>query len=128
MKIKLVFAGLLGFVVGLPCWPLTLLIIGRPGRGPATVNTETPQRQRALTTSEGMRSFSPPAPQFGDQPSHLTDSEMFVVIKNGIKNSGMGGWEVLLPDQDIWRVTTFLSRLGELPPPVDAKWKTGAPT
>jgi mono/diheme cytochrome c family protein len=76
----------------------------------------------------GMRGFSPPVPQFGDRPSKLTDSEMFVVIKHGLKNSGMAGWEVLLPDQDIWRVATFLSRLSDLPQPLDANWKTKRPT
>jgi hypothetical protein len=54
---------------------------------------------------------------------------MFTVVKHGIQNSGMGGWEVLLADPDIWRVATFLSRLRELPAPVEAMWKahpTGA--
>jgi hypothetical protein len=36
----------------------------------------------------------------------------------------MGGWDGMLPDEDIWKVAAFLSRLGELPPTVDSKWKS----
>jgi hypothetical protein len=35
----------------------------------------------------------------------------------------MGAWEKLMPDEDIWRIASFLSALEELPPAVDTAWK-----
>lgn len=75
----------------------------------------------------GTRGFRPPAPQFGDRPPRLRDAEMFAIIKDGIENSGMAGWEVLLADADIWRVTTFLRHLRDLPEPARAAWKGKPP-
>jgi mono/diheme cytochrome c family protein len=170
MKSKLFFAGLVGFVLGLPCVPAAALISGWPARVPATPHAQPPGHEARSATSVarellaanasplsnpltassktladalnlyrnncagchgvpgapsrwGTRGFSPPAPQFADRPPTLSDSEMFVVIKKGIPNSGMAGWEVLLADQDIWRLATFLGRLRELPQPVEALWK-----
>jgi mono/diheme cytochrome c family protein len=72
----------------------------------------------------GTHNFFPPAPQFADEPPELSDSKTFVIVKRGIKYSGMGGWDGMLPDEDIWRVAAFLSRLRELPPAVDSQWKS----
>jgi mono/diheme cytochrome c family protein len=70
----------------------------------------------------GTRNFFPPVPQFADEPPQLADSKVFVIVKRGIKYSGMGGWDGMLPDEDIWKVAAFLSRLHELPPAVDSMW------
>ena len=42
---------------------------------------------------------------------------MFWVVKHGIRYSGMGAWDDLMEDEDIWRVVTFLSSLREPPQP-----------
>jgi thiosulfate dehydrogenase len=71
----------------------------------------------------GTHGFYPPVPQSADQPSSLTTAEMFLVVKHGIRYSAMGGWNGMLPDEDIWRVATFLGRLRDLPQPVEVAWK-----
>jgi mono/diheme cytochrome c family protein len=48
---------------------------------------------------------------------------MFFVVKNGIRYSGMGAWDGMLSDVQIWQVVTFLSNLKSLPEPVAAEWK-----
>jgi hypothetical protein len=48
---------------------------------------------------------------------------MFLAVKYGVRYSGMGAWNGLLPDEDIWRVSLFLARLRALPPAVDAAWR-----
>jgi hypothetical protein len=35
----------------------------------------------------------------------------------------MPGWSKALSDQDIWKVTSFLSRIQKLPPGVQDYWK-----
>ena len=49
---------------------------------------------------------------------------MFVAIKYGIRYSGMGAWNGMLSDDDIWKVATFLEHIGSLPIEVQANWKT----
>lgn len=71
----------------------------------------------------GTRNFYPRAPQFADDPPHLSTPQMFVAIKHGIRYSGMGGWDGMMSDEEIWKVATFLEHIGSLPPEVQANWK-----
>jgi mono/diheme cytochrome c family protein len=72
----------------------------------------------------GTRGFYPRVPQFGDHPPALSAPQMFVAIKYGIRYSGMGAWDGMMSDEDIWKVATFLEHIGSLPPEVQANWKT----
>jgi mono/diheme cytochrome c family protein len=71
----------------------------------------------------GTRNFYPRAPQFADNPPRLSAPQMFVAIKHGIRYSGMGGWNGMMADEEIWKVATFLERIGSLPPEVQTNWK-----
>jgi mono/diheme cytochrome c family protein len=57
-------------------------------------------------------------PQFADHPPALSAPQMFVAIKHGIRYSGMGGWNGMMSDEEIWKVATFLEHIGSLPPEV----------
>ena len=72
----------------------------------------------------GSSGFYPRVPQFPERASTLATAEMFVAVKHGIRYSGMGAWESLLSDDDIWRVVTFVSHMHQLPPAVEAAWQT----
>ena len=67
--------------------------------------------------------FYPPVPQFTRNPPRRPDWQIFWIVKNGVRYSGMGGWDRQISDADVWRVAAFLSRLESLPPSVDAEWK-----
>ena len=71
----------------------------------------------------GTRNFYPRVPQFADNPPHLSAPQMFVAIKHGIRYSGMGGWDGMMADEEIWKVATFLERIGSLPSEVQTNWK-----
>jgi len=71
----------------------------------------------------GTTSFYPRVPQFADEGSMLSPAQMFVVVKHGIRGTGMGAWEVNLEDEEIWPVVWFLQRLRALPPEVEQEWK-----
>lgn len=71
----------------------------------------------------GTKNFYPRVPQLAAEHSDLTAEEMFVVVKHGVRYSGMASWNGLIPESDMWRVVTFLSRVDALPPQVDAVWK-----
>lgn len=74
-------------------------------------------------SSWGSKNYYPRVPQFSDHPPDMSVPEMFLATKYGIRYSGMGAWNGMLPDEDIWRVSMFLGRLGSLPPDVEARWR-----
>jgi mono/diheme cytochrome c family protein len=75
------------------------------------------------------RSFYPPAPQLPEGISRYTDSQLFWLIKHGIRNTGMPAWGSMLSDEEIWQIVSLLKNSQDLPPSVEAEWtpknKTG---
>jgi len=68
------------------------------------------------------QSFYPPAPQLqGGLPAY-TDSQLFWVIKHGIRNTGMPAWGSMLSDEEIWQIVTLLKNSQDLPPSVESEW------
>ena len=78
---------------------------------------------RGKPSQWGTKNFYPRVPQFADNPPHLSAPQMFVAIKDGIRYSGMGAWDGMMSDDEIWKVATFLEHIGSLPPEVEANWK-----
>lgn len=82
---------------------------------------------KPVTTIE----FSPRAPQFLSDAPDMPEYQNFWITKYGIRMTGMPAWERALSDSEIWKVTTFLSRMGDLDkltPAVQAAWKSPAQT
>jgi mono/diheme cytochrome c family protein len=69
---------------------------------------------RGQPSSWGTRNFYPRVPQFADHAAKFTAAQMFVAIKHGIRYSGMGGWEGMMSDEEIWKVTTFLDQIDKI--------------
>jgi len=68
-------------------------------------------------------SFYPPPPQLILDPPDDPDSHNYFVIRNGIRYTGMPAWDKVLSEQDMWKVTTFLSHIEKLPAPAQEFWK-----
>jgi len=68
------------------------------------------------------QSFYPPAPQLLGGMSNYTDSQLFWLIKHGIRNTGMPAWGGMLSDDDIWQIVSLLKNSQDLPPSVEAEW------
>jgi len=72
-------------------------------------------------------SFYPPVPQFMSQRPDKPDWQLFWIVKNGVRYSGMSAWDgqwgKAASDDNIWKVVTFLSHLNSLPPAVEAEWR-----
>jgi mono/diheme cytochrome c family protein len=69
------------------------------------------------------RSFYPPAPQLIMHPPDDPDWHNYYVIRNGVRYTGMPAWEKNLSDEDIWKVTAFLSHIEKLPQGAQEFWK-----
>lgn len=71
----------------------------------------------------GTSDFYPRVPQFGFDPPRLKDYQIYWVLKNGIRYSGMGGNDPGISEEHAWQLAMFLSRLDSLPPAVEAEWR-----
>ncbi len=62
------------------------------------------------------KSMYPRAPDLGaPEVQEMSDAEIFWVIKNGIRLSGMPGFADINSDEQIWQLTYFVRSLGEQP-------------
>jgi len=82
---------------------------------------------RCHSTPEGEasvygQSFYPAAPQLPEGMSQYTDSELFWLIKHGIRNTGMPSWGSMLSDEEIWQIVSLLWNPQDLLPSVKAEW------
>lgn len=85
----------------------------------------------AATQANWGEYYYPDAPQFSKEAPVEPDWQLFWIVQNGVRYSGMSAWEGQWgkdaagndrSDPQIWLAVTFLSRLRNLPPAVDAAW------
>jgi len=69
-------------------------------------------------------SFYPPPPNLISDPPDDPEWHIFYVIRTGTRYTGMPAWDKTLSEQDIWKLTMFLSHMDKLPPAVQEFWKT----
>jgi mono/diheme cytochrome c family protein len=60
--------------------------------------------------------LNPPAPDLAVSTIDLSPAEMFLIVKNGIKMTGMPAWGTSHSDSAIWEIVAFLQRLQTLTP------------
>lgn len=68
-------------------------------------------------------SMYPPPPQVILEPLDDPEWHLYYAIRTGVRYTGMPAWNKALTEQDMWKVTGFLSRLEKLPPAVQDHWK-----
>ncbi len=68
-------------------------------------------------------SFYPPVPQLIIDPLDDPEWHIYYAVRTGVRYTGMPSWSKALSEQDIWKVTAFLSRIEKLPPAVQDYWK-----
>ncbi|MDP9159973.1 MAG: cytochrome c [Acidobacteriota bacterium] len=69
------------------------------------------------------KSFYPPVPQLILEPMDDPEWHINYAIRRGVRYTGMPAWGKVLSDEDMWKVTAFLSRVEKLPPSVQEYWK-----
>jgi mono/diheme cytochrome c family protein len=68
-------------------------------------------------------SFYPPPPQVMLDPLDDPEWHIFYAIRTGVRYTGMPAWNKALNEQDIWKVTGFLSRIDKLPQGAKDYWQ-----
>ncbi|MBI5277335.1 MAG: c-type cytochrome [Burkholderiales bacterium] len=62
-----------------------------------------------------------------DARQHWRPRELYWLVKNGIRMSGMPAWEYHLADHEMWELVAFMQRLPELGTAGYAEWMQRAP-
>ncbi len=60
------------------------------------------------------RGLNPPPPNLADEAAELDDAELFWVIKNGIRMTGMPAWGVTHGDEELWDIVAFVNALPDI--------------
>ncbi len=68
-------------------------------------------------------SLFPPAPNFISDPPDDPEWHIFYTIRTGVRYTGMPAWDKVLSEEDMWKVTSFLSHFDKLPPAVQDYYK-----
>ncbi len=67
--------------------------------------------------------FYPRVPQLIIDPLDDPEWHIYFAVRTGVRNTGMPAWNGVLTDDQMWKVTAFLSRLDKLSPGVQDYWK-----
>jgi mono/diheme cytochrome c family protein len=69
-----------------------------------------------IAPDELAQGLNPQAPELAQSTTDLSPGEMFLIIKDGIKMTGMPAWGTSHSDSAIWAMVVFLQRLQTLTP------------
>lgn len=69
-------------------------------------------------------SFYPPPPNLVSDPPDDPEWHIFYTVRTGVRYTGMPAWDKTLSEQDMWKITMFLSHMDKLPPTVQQYWKS----
>ena len=70
----------------------------------------------AGTTSKFSKGLNPPAPELrkGEVQKEYTDAELYWIIKNGIRMTGMPAFGPTHKENELWVIVAFTRRLPEM--------------
>jgi hypothetical protein len=68
--------------------------------------------------------MEPSPPYLLDATSKWTPEQLFWIVKNGIKMTGMPSWRNSMSDRQIWDVVAFIEATRRLPPRTYGKWRS----
>jgi len=69
------------------------------------------------------KSMYPGPPQLILAPLDDPEWHIYYAVRTGVRYTGMPAWGKVLSEQDMWKVTGFLSRIEKLPAGVQDYWK-----
>jgi mono/diheme cytochrome c family protein len=82
-----------------------------------------------VDASEAGEGLNPPAPDLTlGRVQKRTDGELFWLVQNGIRMTGMPAFGPTHKDEEIWKIVAFLRRLPALSPDEEKRLREAAPS
>jgi mono/diheme cytochrome c family protein len=78
----------------------------------------------AVGREQWVSGMEPSPPYLLDATSKWTPSELFWIVKNGIKMTGMPSWRDSMSDAQVWEVVAWLEASRRLPPRTYVQWRS----
>ena len=78
----------------------------------------------AIAREPWVGGLEPSPPYLLDATSRWTPTELFWIVKNGIKMTGMPSWRDSMSDRQLWTVVAFLEAMRSLPPRSYGDWRS----
>jgi mono/diheme cytochrome c family protein len=79
----------------------------------------------AVAREQWVSGMEPAPPYLLDVQQRFTQPQLFWIVKNGIKMTGMPAWKNEMSDAEIWDVVAWLEASAKLPPQTYAQWREG---
>ena len=70
----------------------------------------------AVARQPWVSGMEPSPPYLLDVTQRFTHAQLFWIVKNGIKMTGMPGWDQSMSDREVWNVVAWLEASRNLPP------------
>jgi mono/diheme cytochrome c family protein len=77
----------------------------------------------AVARQRWISGLEPQPPYLLDAPDRWNPRELFWIVRNGIKMTGMPSWRDSLSDRQIWDVVAWLEASRKLPPQTYVSWR-----
>lgn len=66
------------------------------------------------TVSPTAKGLNPEPPDLAKRAEHMSEAELFWVIKNGVRMTGMPAWGPTHKDPELWNIVAFVKTLPEM--------------
>src|SRR5579884_520064 len=70
--------------------------------------------------------MEPQPPYLLDETERFTPGQLFWIVKNGIKMTGMPRWGDSMSDRQIWNIVAWLEESAKLPPQTYVRWRSNS--
>jgi len=77
----------------------------------------------AVARQQWVNGFEPQPPYLLDVTQTFTPGQLFWIVKNGIKMTGMPAWGESMSDREVWNVVAWLEASRNLPPQTTLQWR-----
>jgi len=71
--------------------------------------------------------MNPSPPYLLDQSRRWTPNQLFWIVRNGVKMTGMPAWGLTQSDAEVWNLVAFLEAMPDLAPADYQKMRTELP-
>ena len=78
----------------------------------------------AIAREQWVGGLEPSPPYLLDTTSRWSPAELFWIVKNGIKMTGMPSWRDSMSDRQVWDVVAFIEAMRQLPPQSYGNWRS----